>query len=435
MEDNMNYIEGEMMYTLAKRLFPICRSLTGNGVRETLRLIKKEIGSLVIQEVPTGTKVFDWEIPKEWNIWEGYIENESGEKILDFNHCNLHIMGYSLPVDEWVDLEELKKHIYVEEKQPYAIPYITSYYKERFGFCMSLEQKSALKEGKYHIVIKSELKDGFLTYGELIIPGETKEEVLLSTYICHPSMANNELSGPCLATALAKKIKQMPNRRYTYRILFIPETIGSITYLSLHYKEMKENTIAGFVLSCVGDSRTYSYVPSRNGNTLSDRVAKNILSFVYPEYKKYTYLDRGSDERQYNAPGIDLPVCVVCRSKYGEYEEYHTSLDDLSLISPEGLQETYEVYLQIIQAIEANKKYCVKCLCEPQLGKRGLYPTVSKKGAYGDVRSITNFLAYADGTKDLIELSNIIRVPINKLLPIIDKLIEADLVYDINEML
>lgn len=431
----MECLEGQKMYKLAEKLFPICRSLTGNGVRKTLNILKEEVEDIVIHEVPTGTKVFDWEIPKEWNIWEGYIENQFGERIVDFNYCNLHIMGYSMPVDAWVDLEELKKYIYVEEKQPQAIPYITSYYKERFGFCMSLEQKNALKTGKYHMVIKSELKEGYLTYGELVIPGETAEEVLLSTYICHPSMANNELSGPCVALYLAKEIKKMQKRRYTYRILFIPETLGSITYLSFHYKEMKKNTIAGFVLSCVGDNRTYSYIPSRNGNTLSDRAAKNVLSFIYPEYKSYTYLDRGSDERQYNAPGIDLPVCVVCRSKYGEYEEYHTSLDNLTVISPEGLQGAYEVYLQIIEAIEQNKKYSVNCLCEPQLGKRGLYPTVSKKGIYGDVKDITNFIAYADGTRDLIEISNIIGVPVSKLLPIVNKLKEANLIYETNENL
>lgn len=277
------------------------------------------------------------------------------------------------------------------------------------------------------MVIDSDLFDGHLTYGELILKGQEEKEILISTYVCHPSMANNELSGPVLAVALAKALAKQPNRRYTYRFVWIPETIGSITYLSGHIDEMKRNTIAGFVLSCVGDDRTYSYIPSRPGDTLADRAAKNVLHFHYPEYVRYTFLNRGSDERQYNAPGVDLPVCVVCRSKYGEYPEYHTSLDDLSVISPEGLQGAYDVYMSIFEAIEYNAYYRIKCLCEPQLGKRGLYPNVSQKGSYNNVKSMVDFIAYADGKKDLLDISNIIGVPVSHLIPVITKLTEADL--------
>lgn len=423
---------GDEMYGLAKELFPINRSLTGEGVRQTLGILRRELPEMTMHEVPSGTQVFDWTVPKEWLVRQAYIEDEKGKRIIDYKDLNLHVMGYSVPVDRWVDLEELKQYIYVQKGQPDAVPYVTSYYVPRYGFCMSERQRDSLPSGRYHMVIDSELFDGSLTYGELVIPGREEKEILFSTYVCHPSMANNELSGPVLATALAKKIAAQADRRYTYRFLWIPETIGSITYLSGHLEHMKEHTVAGFVLSCVGDDRTYSYIPSRDGNTLSDRVAQNVLSFHYPEYKRYTYLNRGSDERQYNAPGVDLPVCVVCRSKYGEYPEYHTSLDDLSLISPEGLQGTYEAYTAIIDAIEYNNFYRMKCLCEPQLGKRGMYPTVSQKGSYDAVKSMVDFIAYADGRKDLIDISDTIHVPVQHLIPIIAKLTEADLLETVN---
>lgn len=424
---------GNEMYELARELFPLDRSLTGDGVRRTLAVLRRELPEMTVHEVPSGTEVFDWTVPKEWAVRQAYIEDEKGNRIIDYKDLNLHVMGYSTPVDRWVDLEELKKYIYVQKGQPDAVPYVTSYYVQRYGFCMSEKQKAALLPGRYHMVIDSELFDGSLTYGELMIPGKEEKEILISTYVCHPSMANNELSGPVLAVALAKKIATQTNRKYTYRFIWIPETIGSITYLSEHFEYMKKNTAAGFVLSCVGDDRTFSYVPSRDGNTLADRAARNVLSFYYPEYKRYTYLDRGSDERQYNAPGIDLPVCVVCRSKYGEYSEYHTSLDDMNFISPEGLQGAYEVYERILNALEYNDFYRIKCLCEPQLGKRGMYPTVSKKGSYDVVKSMVDFIAYADGKRDLIAVSDLIRVPIDQLIPIINKLTEADLLETADE--
>ncbi len=419
--------EGKWMYDLADRLFPIGRSLTGSGVRESLQILKEEIPELQIREVPSGTQVFDWTVPKEWKIREAYIEDETGKRIIDYSQLNLHVVGYSQPVDRVVELEELKKYIYVQPGQPDAVPYVTSYYKERFGFCMSEEQRDSLLPGKYHMYIDSELFDGSLTYGELIIPGQEEKEILVSTYVCHPSMANNELSGPVLAAALAKALQKQSHRRYTYRFVWIPETIGSIMYLSKNLEEMKRNTIAGFVLSCVGDDRTYSYVPSRAGNTLADRAAQNVLHFCYPEYIRYTFLDRGSDERQYNAPGVDLPVCVVCRSKYGEYPEYHTSLDNMSIISPEGLQGSFDVYLSIFEALEHNAYYRIKCLCEPQLGKRGLYPNVSQKGSYSNVKAMVDFIAYADGRRDLIDISDLIKIPVKYLIPVIAKLTETGL--------
>ena len=418
----------EEMYELCERLFPICRSITGDGVRKTLQMLVEVYGNEInIHEVPTGTKVFDWTVPKEWNIKEAYIENSKGQRVIDFKNNNLHVVGYSLPVDKFVDLQELKSVVYTQPDQPDAIPYVTSYYKECYGFCMSQNQLDKLPEDTYHIVIDSELKEGSLTYGEIIIPGDTEEEVFLSTYICHPSMANNELSGPVVAIFLAKWLNLLVKRRYTYRIIFIPETIGAITYLSKNLQYLKEHVIAGFNLSCVGDNRTFSYVESRYGKTLADKAAKNVLSFYYPDYKTYSFLKRGSDERQYNAPGVDLPVCAICRSKYGEYPEYHTSKDNLELISPEGLLGAYEVYQQCILSLENNYSYKINVLCEPQLGKRGLYPTTSQKGTYDAVKVMIDFIAYADGSNDLIDISNIIGVPVNELLTVIEKLEKVDL--------
>lgn len=417
---------GRQMYAFAERLFPIGRSLTGEGVRQSLGMIKELVPELEIREIPSGTQVFDWTIPQEWEIRHAYIEEEAGNRIVDYEVNNLHVIGYSTPVDRYVDLEELLNYIRVEDEQPDVIPYVTSYYSPRYGFCMSKRQRDALKPGTYHMVIDSRLFDGVLNYAELLLPGKTEKEVLLSTYICHPSMANNELSGPVLVTWLANWLKTI-DRNLTYRIVIVPETIGSIAYLSRNLDAMRKNTIAGFVLTCVGDDRTYSYLESRNGNTLSDRVLTNVLKDVYPEYKTYSYLDRGSDERQYNAPGVDLPVCDFCRSKYGEYPEYHTSADDMSLISPRGLSGAYHVMTQVLAALEMNGFYRVNCLCEPQLGKRGLYPTESRKGIYHEVKKLTNLIAYADGERDLIEISTKIGVPLVELIPIVEKLVAAGL--------
>ena len=412
------------MYGLVKDLFPICRSITGNGVRETLKIIKKQI-PIKIYEVPTGTRVFDWTVPEEWSIKDAYVLDESGKKAIDFKKNNLHIVGYSIPINKTIDLSELQEHLYSLPDQPEAIPYVTSYYQKRWGFCLSEKDRGKLKRGKYKVVIDSELKKGSLTYGELIIPGKYKKEVFLSTDICHPSMANNELSGPAVTTFLTKWILSK-SRRYTYRIIFIPETIGSITYLSKNFKTLKRNMLAGFNVSCVGDNRSYSYIPTKAGDTYADKVALNILSFKWPNFIRYSFLDRASDERQYNAPGIDLPVCCVTRSKYGAYPEYHTSLDNLDFVSPEGLVGAYEVLKECLVLIEENHKYKIKCLGEPQLGKRGLYPTISTKSS-AKMGSMRNFIAYADGKNDLIDISEKIKTPVWDLYPIIDKLTKVGL--------
>lgn len=417
---------GQEMYDFAGRLFPIGRSLTGEGVRETLRLIQEQVPELEIHEVPSGSQAFDWTVPKEWEITEGYIEDEDGGRVVDYHENNLSVMGYSVPVDRYVSREELFEYVKVEENQPDVIPYVTSYYSPRFAFCMSKNKRDSLKPGTYHLVIRSRHFDGVLNYGEIYLPGESEKEVLLSTYICHPSMANNEVSGPVLTTWLAKWLKQQ-KRKLSYRIVFVPETIGSICYISRNLDVMKRNVIAGFVLTCVGDDRAYSYLETRKGNTLTDRVMKNVLGFAHPDYKTYSFLERGSDERQYNAPGVDLPVCDFCRSKYVEYPEYHTSADNMDLISPKGFAGAYDVMIQVLKALEYNGFYRVTCLCEPQLGKRGLYPSESRKGIYEEVKKLTNLIAYADGTEDLIAISTRIGVPVEELIPSIDKLLAAGL--------
>lgn len=280
---------------------------------------------------------------------------------------------------------------------------------------MSHNQRLSLKEENYHVVVKSKFIKSSLTYGELLIPGEYEKEIFLSTYVCHPSMANNELSGPVVQTELAKWLLQKKNRKYSYRLIWIPETIGSITYLSKNFDIMKKNIIAGYNLTCVGDERAVSYVASRKANTLADIAAKNVLHFMAPDFIEYDFLHRGSDERQYNAPGVDLPVCSVCRSKYHEYPEYHTSADDMNLISADGLEWSYEIYKEIIDALEYNTKYKVNCYCEPQLGARGLYPTESFNRSSISVQDMMNFIAYADGGHDLFEVSELINVPVRRL--------------------
>jgi len=428
-------VNGQEMYDLCKKMFPICRSITGNGFRQSLGFLREIVPEMRVYEVPSGTQVFDWNVPKEWNIrdaWVDYIDNDGTHKrILDFQETNLRVLGYSVPVDKIVSLEELKKVVYTQPSCPDAIPYVTSYYKERYGFCMSQNEYDALQEGNYHIYIDSELKDGSLTYGELLIPGDTKEEILITSYLCHPSMANNELSGPAVLTYIAKWIMSLERRRYTYRFVINPETIGSITYLSKNFAVLKENVIAGFVLSCVGDDRTYSYISSRYGNTLADKALKTVLNSHYPQYQSYSFLKRGSDERQYNAPGIDLPVCGFCRSKYDTYPEYHTSKDNMELISPDGLYGAYCVMQKMITLFELNHKYKIKCLCEPQLGKRGLYPTVSKKGNYGNTLVMRDLIAYADGTNDLFDIINIINQPVEMVEKVVRTLLDEGSLLEI----
>jgi len=397
-------------------------------VRETLACLGQYLPGLTIHEVSSGTQAFDWTVPDEWTIRDAYINDELGRRVVDFKTQNLHVVGYSEPVDQWLNLEELNKHLYSLPDQPNAIPYITSYYARRWGFCLTHEQREALKPGRYRAVIDSELKAGVLNYAELILPGQTEQEVLLSTYICHPSMANNELSGPAVTTALARWLMSLDKTRYTYRIVFIPETIGSIVYLSRNMDYLKRHVVAGFNITCIGDDRCYSYLPSRAGNTLSDRVALHVLSHIDPEFKRYTWLDRGSDERQYCAPGVDLPVATIMRTKYGQYPEYHTSLDDLSVVTPGGLEGGYNALRHAIEAIEDNFFFKATVFCEPQLGKRGLYPTLSSIVSGAQVRIMMNLISYCDGEHDVLDIADLIGEPISQLLEILKPLIANGLI-------
>jgi len=407
---------GRFCIELAKKLFPIYRSITGQGVRDTLAHIKHQLPTLNICEVKSGTRVFDWTVPDEWIIRDAYVTDVSGLKIIDFRNNNLHLVGYSEPVDKWLDLDELDAHLYSNPDQPTAIPYVTSYYERRWGFCLTHNQRQSLSPDLYHAVVDSELRMGVLNFGELILPGQTTQEILLSTYICHPSMANNELSGPVVTVALAKWLMSLPHRRFTYRIVFIPETIGSITYLSQNLDHLKRNVVAGFNVTCVGDNRCYSYLPSRDGDTLSDRAALHVLKHIEPNFKRYTWMDRGSDERQYCSPGVDLPIATIMRSKYGEYKEYHTSHDDFSVVTEQGLAGGFEALRQAIETIENNVKLRMTVLCEPQLGKRGLYPNFNSQELYDQtIRMTMDAISFCDGNRDLLEIAELMGVPISRL--------------------
>lgn len=421
---------GVQMHEWAKDLFPISRSLTGEGVRFTLNYIKKLLPGLQIFSVPSGTQAFDWKVPDEWTMRDGYVLDETGARIIDYKVNNLHVVGYSEPVDLWLSLEDLQKNIHSIPDQPDAIPYITSYYNRRWGFCISEKQRRGLRPGKYRAVIDSALSPGVLNYAELVLPGREEGEVLLSTYICHPSMANNELSGPVVTTALAQWLTSIVDRKYTYRIVFVPETIGSIVYLSRNLKHLKQRVVAGFNITCIGDDRCYSYLPSRAEDTLSDRAALHVLKHIEPSFKRYSYLERGSDERQYCSPGVDLPIASIMRSKYHEYPEYHTSLDDLTLITPSGLQGGFDALSKTIAAIEFNPRPRVTVLCEPQLGKRGLYPTLSTKQSRHSVKAMMNLIAYSDGTMTLLEIAEAIDEPVWEIASIFRVLHDQGLLRD-----
>jgi aminopeptidase-like protein len=396
---------GTEMYSWVSDLFPICRSLTGDGNRATLDYLQKLLPGLVVHEVPSGTKAFDWIVPDEWNIRDAFIADLRGRRLVDFKQNNLHVVGYSVPVNTTMTRDELEPYLHCLTEQPDAIPYVTGYYNREWGFCLTHRQYSELGDGPFRVVIDSTLRPGSLSYGEFILPGEEQQEVLLSSYICHPSMANNELSGPAVLAALGRWLADQPRRRFTYRLYFGPETIGTIVYLSRHLAHLQDNVIAGFLLTCVGDERAWSYLASRTGTTLADRVARHSLSRRHPEFKSYDFRSRGSDERQYCSPLVDLPVCLIMRSKFGTFPEYHTSLDNLDLVSASGLEGSFEVYRSIVEVLEMNDLYVTTTPCEPQLSRRGLYSGLSKRGSGAEAAPLLDILAYADGSRDLIDMA------------------------------
>lgn len=396
------------MHRWASDLWPMPRSLTGQGVRDTLAYLQGLLPDLRLHSIATGETAFDWTVPDEWTIRDAYIADLEGARLVDFRRNNLHLMGYSAPVNAVMTRAELEPHLHVAAGQPDAIPYVTSYYARRWGFCLSERQKEALGAGPFQVVVDATLAPGRLDYAELVIPGRERSEVMFSTYVCHPSMANNELSGPVVAAALAQWVSSLPDRRHTYRFVFAPETLGALVYLSRNLDALQERLVAGYVLTCVGDERAYSFMPSRRGDTLADRVARHVLARRAPGYVDYSFLDRGSDERQFCAPLIDLPVCSIMRTKYGAYPEYHTSLDDLTLVTQAGLEGALACYQDCVRVLEANRTLRVTVHGEPQLGRRGLYPDLSTKGSADAVRSMMNFIAYSDGRQDILTTAELI---------------------------
>lgn len=422
-------------YSIAKKiLYTINRSLTGRGNVKTLKVIKREFKNLKIKSIKSGSKVFDWRIPSEWNVSDAYVLDKNNKKIIDFKENNLHLVGYSVPFNKKVSKEELFKHLYCLKDQKSAIPYITSYYKKRWGFCISYYDfkkfnKKYNSNDFFKVVIKSSLdKKGKLHFGELILKGTSKQEILISTYICHPSMANNELSGPIVSMALINYFKKKSLKK-NLRFIFIPETIGSIAYLYLNLKKLKKYVIGGYNLSCIGDERQHSCMLSKYENSPSDKaLIESYKKLKIKKYKIFSFLKRGSDERQYNSPGIDLKITSIFRTMYGEYPEYHTSLDNFNLVTLKGVNGGYKVAKNAIENLLNNIYPQNNFYCEPQMGKRGLYPTLSTKNENKKVMNYMNFLQYADGSNSLEEISKLINLKLKDVMKINSLLLKKRLI-------
>lgn len=424
---------GAGMMALMRRLYPICRSLTGAGIRETFDIVGETV-PLRRHQLPTGTQVYDWTVPKEWNIRDAYVKNSRGERVIDFKKNNLHVVGYSAPVRRSMTLGELRPHLHTLPHIPEAVPYVTSYYNETWGFCLSHDQLEALPEGTYEVVVDSTLDDGTLDFCDTRIGPKGVPEILISTYCCHPSLANNELSGPVLCTALYDILSRIPGLRFAYRFLFLPETIGPLAYLSLFGEEVIERTYAGYVVSCVGDNGPFAYKKSRSGDSPADIAALHVLRHHLPTEAKVTihdyFPDAGGDERQYNTPGFNLPVGLLSRSNVGTYREYHTSLDNLDFVSAEGMAASLAAYLRIIQTLEMNQKFLnTKPYGEPQLGRRNLYPPPGVHPRFEDeLRYIFYLLCYGDGEHDLLAIADMLDRPVWALTNSLEKLHGEDLI-------
>jgi len=392
------------MYDLIAELYPICRSITGNGVRKTLDIIGKHV-PLEIHEVPTGTNVFDWTIPKEWNISDAYIKNSKGEIIVDFKKSNLHILNYSSPVHKKLSLKELQEHIFTLPNQVDVIPYLTTYYKENWGFCMQYNQYKKLPDDEYEVFINSSLKNGSLTYGEFFIKGKTDDEILFTSYVCHPSLCNDNLSGVVLITYLAKLLKNL-NLKYSYRFLFIPETIGAITWLSKNVSNLSKIK-CGLVATCVGDPGAFTYKKTRNNTSKIDRIVEKVLLDSKVPHKIVNFFPSGSDERQFSSPGFDLHIGSLMRTMYTVFPEYHTSADNLDFVTADSMRESLEQYLKVIFILENDAKYAnLVSKCEPQLGKRGLYDAVGgQKKQKIEKMALLWVLNLSDGGNSLLDIS------------------------------
>jgi aminopeptidase-like protein len=394
---------GLEMYRLITELYPICRSITGNGVRETLQVLKKHI-SIEVHNVPSGTQVFDWTVPREWNITDAYVKNSRGERVIDFQVSNLHVVNYSVPVKKRMSLAELRPHLFTLPDYPDWIPYRTSYYNENWGFCLSHTKLMELKDEDYDVCIDSSLEPGFLTYGDYILPGESADEVLFSCHVCHPSLANDNLSGIALALFLAKHLSGI-KRRYSYRFLFIPGTIGSITWLSQHEDEALRIK-HGLVLASVGAGDKFTYKKSRRGDAEIDRVVLSVLRHSGKAYDVFDFSPYGYDERQFCSPGFNLPVGCLMRAPNGQFPEYHTSADNLEFVQPLLLAESFAVALAIVSLVENNSIYSNQNpKCEPQLGKRGLYRSIGGAEGRADELALLWVLNLSDGKHSLLDIA------------------------------
>ncbi len=395
---------GEQMHRFMAELYPICRSITGEGVRQTLAAIGRRI-PLHVRQVASGTAVFDWVVPREWNIRDAYIKNSAGERLVDFRRSNLHVVGYSVPVKKRMRLAELRPHLYSLPAHPDWIPYRTSYYSENWGFCLRHRTLSALADEEYEVCIDASLADGYLNWGECFIAGESRDEVLISCHICHPSLCNDNLSGIALATELARRLLER-KPRYSYRFLFIPGTIGSITWLALH-EEVTKRIRHGLVVTCVGDGGRFTYKKTRQGAAEIDRAVEHVLRHSGYAYVIEEFFPYGYDERQYCSPGFDLPVGCLMRSPHGGFPQYHTSADDLDFVRPEYLEQSLGCYLEVLHVLERNRVYVsANPKCEPQLGRRGLYQATGGAAEAARENMATLWvLNLADGRHALLDMA------------------------------
>jgi aminopeptidase-like protein len=421
---------GRELHAFATELFPICRSITGEGIRTTLERIREQI-PLTTHEVPSGTTVFDWTVPKEWNIRDAYIKNAAGDRLVDFNQCNLHVMNYSVPVHTTLPLEKLRPHLFTIPEHPDWIPYRTSYYKENWGFCLSHKQMLSLREREYEICIDSTLEDGYLTYGECYIQGRSTDEVLISSHACHPSLANDNLSGLCVAMFLAKHLINR-DLQYSYRFLFIPGTIGAITWLAKNREDVKRIR-HGLVLSGIGDAGGFHYKRSRRGDAEIDRAATLVLKHCGEPAELLDFSPYGYDERQYCSPGFNLPVGCLMRSVWGTFPEYHTSADDLSFIKPLSLAGSLRVCLEILDVLEKNR-ICVNQLpwCEPQLGKRNLYRATGGESIAQETNARLWVLSFSDGAHSLLDIAERSGLPFSAVRDAAEVLTEAGLLASVS---
>lgn len=414
-------IKSTNMMTWAKILFPINRSITGEGLRKTIKFIKEKVNKKFKKKrIKSGIKVFDWKIPSEWKVTSAYIKNINGKKICDFKDNNLHILGYSTKINKILSYNQLKKNIFYSKNNPGAIPYYTSYYKKNWGFCLSYNKfKKLNKKSKYKVVIDSSHFKGHLDYTELVVKGKSSKEILFVSYICHPSMANNELSGPLVIMALSKLLRPM---KYTVRLVLIPETIGAIAYIKLNFSRLKKNLIAGFNLTCVGDKGPFSLISSKEGNTYSDKIAKRILSKT-PNFKELSFLKRGSNERQFGCQNLGLPFVTICRTRFGDYKQYHSSNDNLKIINETNLKDSLKKIVSIVEEIQQNKIFCKTVNCEPFFSRYKLART-TRKFYNSDESDLFNLCAYVDRNYDEIELAKLLgksRNHISKKIKILEK--------------